>query len=283
MLVLSSSAAAQTQFRIGERITYSVSLDKFRDIAYAEIYTVSRGALAGKDAIELRAKLKALNLASASTPQGSEVRTTFVDPSTGMPLYGTRIEDPEGIPRETSIDYQPSVNFDLVSLIYKIRHSGGSGAANFQEGEKVYTATFQPAGAEKVTVNAGVFDTTVISVQSQYFTDLGFREVKINISDDDARVPVLIRLMTDKKSGYRVEAASIQSIVPEPVVVSTPSPMPGISPRVSPTPARTPEPYVANEPLAPELAFALGETLEYRVTAGGRPVGSFAMFSQARS
>ena len=282
MLVLSSSAAAQTQFRIGERITYSVSLDKFRDIAYAEIYTVSRGALAGKDAIELRAKLKALNLASASTPQGSEVRTTFVDPSTGMPLYGTRIEDPEGIPRETSIDYQPSVNFDLVSLIYKIRHSGGSGAANFQEGEKVYTATFQPAGAEKVTVNAGVFDTTVISVQSQYFTDLGFREVKINISDDDARVPVLIRLMTDKKSGYRVEAASIQSIVPEPVVVSTPSPMPGISPRVSPTPARTPEPYVANEPLAPELAFALGETLEYRVTAGGRPVGSFAMRARER-
>ena len=283
VLVVSNTAAAQTQFRIGERITYSVSSDRFKDIAYAEIYTVSRGALAGKDAIELRSRFKSLNLASAVTSQGSQARTTFVDPSTGMPLYGTRVDDPDGIPRETSINFQQSENFDLVSLIYKIRHSGGSGAVNFQEGEKVYTVTFQPEGTEKVSVNAGVFDTTVISVQSQYFTDLGFKYVKIYLTDDDARVPVGIRLMTDKRSGYRIEAASIQSIVPEPVLEPTPSPVPGVSPRISPTPARTPEPYVANEPLAPELAFALGETLEYRVSAAGRPVGTFVTRARERS
>jgi hypothetical protein len=44
----------------------------------------------------------------------------------------------------------------------------------------------------------------------------------------------------------------------------------------------TPEPYVPNQALAPELAFQLGETLEYRITAGGRPVGTFVTRARER-
>ena len=283
LIVLATSASAQTQFRVGERITYSVSLDKFKEAAYAEIYCVSRGALAGKDAIELRSKVKTLNLVSAAVTQIDEVRTTFVDPETGSPLYISRVDNGEGLPKETVSDYRQSgaASLDLLSLIYRIRHLGGSGSANFQEGEKIYSVTFSPSGAEKVIVPAGEFDTSVISVQSEYFTALGFVDVKINLTSDDARVPVLIRLNRTKKSGYRMEAASVQSIIPEqPEVRPSPSPTPIAA--VTPRPTPTPEPYVPNQELAPELAFALGETLEYRITAGGRPVGTFVTRARER-
>ncbi len=283
LTVFSTAALAQSQFRTGERITYTISLDKFKEAAYAEIHCVSSGALSGKAAIELRAKVKTLNLVSAAVAQVDEIRTTFVDPESGSPIYISRVDNTDGLPKETVSDLRQSgsTNFDLLSLIYKIRHLGGSGSANFQEGEKLYSVSFSPSVSEKVTVPAGEFDTTVISVQSEYFTELGFIDVKINLTSDDARVPVLIRLNKTKKSGYRVEAASIQTIVPDqPDVRPSPMPTPAVIP--TPRPTATPAPYVPNEPLASELAFLLGETLEYRVTAAGRPVGTFVTRARER-
>lgn len=282
LIAVSTAAYAQTQFRIGERVTYSVSLDKYREAAYAEIYCVSRGALGGKDAIELRSKVKTLNLVSAAIAQIDEVRTTFVDLETGSPLYISRIDNGEGIPKELVNDFRQSGagSLDLLSLIYRIRNLSGSGSANFQEGEKIYSVTFSPIGTEKVAVAAGDFETSVVSIQSEYFTELGFVSVTMNLTADDARVPVLIRLNKTKKTGYRLEAASIQSIVPEPIG-PTPTPSP-VVPLATPRPTATPEPYIANQDLAPELAFQLGETLEYRVTTGTRPVGTFVLRARER-
>lgn len=276
LLAFATAVAAQSPFRIGERVTYTVSLDKADEVAYAEIYCVSRGALAGKDAIELRSKLKTLSLLSATVANIDETRTTFVDPATGNPLYISKVDRTNGLPEETVIDHRnaPTSNLDLVTLIYRIRQMAGSGAANIQEGDRIYGVTFSPVGSEAVSVPAGNFDTTIVSVQSEYFTDLGFMDVKINITSDADRAPVLIRLNKTKKSGYRIEAASIQTVIPEqPEVKPTPSPSPVI-PVATPKPTPTPEVYQPNQPLAPELAFQLGETLEYRVTAAGRPVGT---------
>lgn len=283
LTALSTAAFAQTQFRVGERITYTVSLDKFKEAAYAEIYCVSSGSLAGKAAIELRSKVKTLNLVSAAVAQIDETRTTFVDPESGSPLYVSRTDNSEGLPKETISDFRQTgaASLDLLSLIYKIRHLGGAGTANIQVGEKVYSVTFSPSGTEKVTVPAGDWDTSIISVQSDYFTEQGFVDVKINLTADEAKVPVLIRLNKTKKSGYRVEAASIQTIVPDPPANPTPTPTPAV-PVATPRPTATPEPYVPNQALAPELAFRLGETLEYRITAGGRPVATFVTRARER-
>lgn len=283
LIALSTAAVAQTEFRIGERVTYTVSFDKFNEVAYGEIYCVSRGALAGKDAIELRSKFKTLNLLSATTASIDESRTTFVDHASGTPLYTSRVDNSLGVPAETVGDYRqaPSANFDLLSLIYRIRNMDGAGEASFREGERVYGVTFSPVGGEKITVPAGDFDTTIVSVQSEYFSERGFTDVKINLTADEAKVPVMIRLNKTKKSGYRVQAASVQTIIPEqPDVRPTPTP----SPIVAPTPRATPTPevYQPNQPLAQELAFELGETLEYRVTAAGRPIGTFVMRARER-
>ena len=283
LTALSTAAIGQTQFRVGERVTYTVSFDKFNEVAYGEIYCVSRGALSGKDAVELRSKFKTLNLLSATTAAIDESRVVFVDPVSGNPLYSTRIDNSLGVPSESVRDSRQAASsaHDLLSLIYQIRHMNGSGAANFQEGERVYGVTFTPTGNERITVPAGDFETTIVSITSEYLTELGFTDVKINLTADDAKVPVLIRLNKTKKSGYRIQAASIQTIIPETVEVKpTPTPLPVATPSPRATP--TPDIYQPNEPLAPELAFQLGETLEYRVTTGGRPVGTFVTRARER-
>jgi len=276
-------ASMPTPFRIGEKITYSVSFDKFSDVAYAEIYAVSRGNLSGKDSVELRSKIKTLNFFSAAFYAVDEIRTTYVAADTGLPLYVSKTENLGGLPKETIFDYlkAPTINHDLLALIYRIRQSGGSGAATLVENEKTYGVTFQPAGTERVKAAGGDFETTIVAVQSDYLTELGLTDLKVNLSNDEARIPVLVRIKT-AKGIFRAEAASIQSIIPEPDVAPTPAPV--NSPRPTPTPVavRTPEPYLDNQPLAPELSFDLGESLEYRISASGRPVGTFVLRARER-
>lgn len=274
-----------TQFRIGERITYTVSFDKFRDVAYAELYTISRGALQGKDAVELRWKLKTLDLTSAAFYEIDEERSVFASPVDGLPLFVKRTENPTGIKQETVADHtkSPTANLDLVTLIYKIRHSGGNGTAILEDSEKTYSVSYSVSGTEKLETGAGDFDVSVVAVTSDYLTQFNITDAKLLLTNDDARVPAGMRFKIAKRV-FEVKATSIQKLVPEPEAVPTPTPGTLPTPQGFPTPIpqRTPEPYVANVPLAPELKFQLGESLEYRVTAGGRPVGTVVFRARER-
>jgi hypothetical protein len=58
--------AAPTTFRVGERLTYNISLGKFANAGYAETYVVSRGKIANKEAVELRSKIKTNSFVSAA-------------------------------------------------------------------------------------------------------------------------------------------------------------------------------------------------------------------------
>src|SRR5687768_16344526 len=224
-------------FRIGERLTYGVSIGRFPGAAYAELYTVSRGRLGDKDAIELRSKFKALELASAAFYLIDETRTTFVSPSTALPLHTSITSNAFGLPRETSQSFAaaPTPHADLVSIIYKIRHMGGSGSLTMQENDKVYSVTFLTGAIEKHKTDAGEFDTTLVTLQSEYFTEHGLTNVRINLSNDEARIPVLLRFKTSK-GAFRAGLASVQMIETEAPVQVVPTPV------RTPAPDRTPKP-----------------------------------------
>lgn len=278
------SESLPSMFRIGERLTYNVSLGRFSSVGYGEIYVASRGRLADKDAVELRAKFKTLDLVSAAFFLVDESRTTFAAAESGLPLYAVRTQNLGGLPRETAVNYltAPTSNFDLLTLIYKVRYSGAAGALTLTENDKTYVVTFQSGAAERVKTDAGEFETSIVSVQSDYFTDAGLKDVRINLSTDDARVPVLVRFRTGKGE-FKASLASIQVVEPEvePQAAATPlAPTPRSEP--TPRPIPSPTPYIDNQPLAPELAFDLGETLSYRLSAGGRPVGSFTLRAKER-
>lgn len=285
-----SATVSQLPFRIGERLTYNISFEKFNNAAFAEIYTVSRGKFGERDAVELRAKIKTNELVSAAFYLLDESRTTFASAETGLPLYIRKIFNATVSPKETINNYtvSPTINYDLLTLIYKARNAGGIGNFTLQEDDKIYNVSLQYAPNNKsksenlrIKTDAGEFDTSVSSVESEYLTEKGITNLRINFTTDEARVPVLIQFKTAKGNFY-AEIASIQTIEPE--FAAEPTPVPVQTPRMqsTPKPIATATPYIDNVPLLPELAFALGETLEYRVSTNGQFLGLVTLQAKER-
>lgn len=287
---IKAQALPPNNFRIGERLTYNISFENFNDAAFAEIYTVSRGKLGEKDAVELRGKIKTKDFVSAAFFLLDEARTTFASTETNLPLYIRKISNASVLPKETINNYTvtPTAHNDLLTLIYQMRNSNGAGNFSLQEDERIYNISLQNGSGEKksivserVKTGAGEFDTNVSNAQSEFLTEKGITNLRINFSADAARVPVLIRFKT-AKGVFRAELASLQISDPETSVEPTPIPNQTPRPQATPKPAATPTPYVENAPLSSDLPFALGETLEYQVTNSGQMLGLVALQAKER-
>ncbi|MDQ3322737.1 MAG: DUF3108 domain-containing protein, partial [Acidobacteriota bacterium] len=286
--MISCSASAQnvspaqniqtSPFRVGERLTYNISFEKFNNAGYAELYVVSRGKLGEKNAVELRSKIKTTDVVSAAFYSIDQQRTTFVSAETGLPLYIRKTSNTGVLPRETVSNYlvNPTAANDLLTFIYQARNAGGVGIFSFQEDERVYSANLQNTVGERVKTAAGDFDTSVSTVQSPYLTEKGITDLRVNFSVDEARVPVLIRFRT-AKGEFRAELASLQTLNAAPTIELTPTPLPIPSAQKTPKPLPTPTPYIENQPLLPDLPFVLGETLEYQVSMLGKYFGNITL------
>lgn len=283
-----SSISAQNQvtvtnsggiFPVGERLTYNLKFDKFQDAGVAELFVASSGKLANRNAVEIQSRIKTTNLVSAVFFLWDESRTTFASPETGLPLYIKTTSNATVLPRERIQNFldTPSSNFDLLTVIYQARFAGGIGNFSLQEDEKVYSVSFSKSGNERVKTDAGEFSTEVSTVQSQYFTDKGIRDLRINFSTDGQRMPVLFRFRT-AKGEFRAALSGFIQATPTNTPLPTPAPNATFTPRPSPTPPK----YIENQPLSPDLSFILGETLDYRVTANGRYIGVVTLQAKER-
>lgn len=285
--VETASTSTSSMFRIGEKLRYSISFGKISDAGFAETNVISRGKINGKDAVELRGRVKTTDIVSAAFFLFDESRTTFAVPDTGLPLYLTSSSLDSVTPKDTIRNYikQPTTNFDLLTLIYKARESSGIGSFPLFEGEQMYTVSLQGSTSEKVKTEAGEFDTTVSTVTSEFLSANGIKDLKINFSTDEYRVPVLFRFKT-AKGEFRASLTVISLPEPEPSPTPTPVASPtveqGKKPVATPKPTATPEPYIENLPLMADLGFELGEVLDYRVTAGGKAVGVLTLNARER-
>lgn len=289
MLAVAGAIAAQGEavrrFRPGERLSYNLSFGTFKDGGYAELTIASRGKLAGRDAVEIRSKLKTIGGVAASLMLIDETRTTFVDPLSGLPLFIRKTVLDGPLPIETTANYleTPTTSFDLVSLIYKLRETGGAGSYTFTEGEQVFTASFTPGNRRHVETEAGEFDTTVVAVESEFLSMRGIKDFKIDLTTDALRLPVVVRFKA-QKGEFRATLAAVnvipQSVPSQPGPDASPTPTPLVM--QTPKPAPSPTPYIDNVPLLAELGFELGEKLSYRVTAQGQPVATIVVEATER-
>jgi hypothetical protein len=276
-----TSEKSPTAFKIGEKLTYNVSFGRFKNAGYAEIAVVSRGKLSSKDAIELHSKFKTNELVAAAFYLLDDARITFASAETGLPIYIRKTSNTGILPQETVNNYltAPTQNYDLLTLIYQIRNAGAIGSFLLQEDEKIYTVNVQTAATGKVQSDAGEFDTTTANIQSEYFTEKGLTDFRVNFSADEQKIPVLIRFRTSKGE-FRASLASIQHAPPE--VETTPTPAPTPTPIQTPKPIPTPTPSLDNQPLSTNLPFVLGETLEYKITSNNQNVGAFLLQAKER-
>ena len=266
--------------RVGERLTYNISFDRFPNVAFAETYVVSRGKLGGKEAIEIQSKLKTLNFLTKGYLASDTTRTTYVSPADGTPIYVKNLDGSTGAPIETVTNYaDKGGSFDLTSILFRIRASGGAGSFTMFENDKTYTVSFHNIGAETVKSDAGEFLTSIIDVKSEYLTDNGFSSLKISLTSEGNSIPVQFRLGTGKKSELRGVIASIQNATPEPT--PTPSVVPTQTPKPTPRPTVTPAAYINDQPLV-GMPFAIGENLVYTVTSGPRNIGTVTLSAKER-
>ncbi|HUF04434.1 MAG TPA: DUF3108 domain-containing protein [Aridibacter sp.] len=283
VLNFESASAKQSDAvpRVGEKLTYSISFNNFDSAAYAEIHVVSRGKLEGRDAVELSAELRSVDVLSAAFYAWDEARTTFVSPDSGYPLLVKEISNTGPFPRVTSRGYlqRPATAYDLLSMIYRVRALGGAGSFSVLENERFHNFDFVISGTENVSTPAGDFETQVTLVQSSYFADRKISDFKVYFTTDDQKIPALVRYKTDK-GDFEARLAGIQDLSPVPDPTATPIPTP--TPIVTPTPVPTPRPYVDNAPLSPYLPFKLGERLEYSVLKQGVPAAKVALSASER-
>jgi hypothetical protein len=280
---LSRPQTTPAGIRIGERLTYTISFQRYENVGYAETFAISRGKLGESEAVEIRMKIKTSGLLSAIYPI-EESRTTFTSPDTGNPLFIRRSDNTGVAVRETVSNFltTPVSGLDILTLLYKARQSAGSGSFVLIEGEKTYNVILQPQqNGEHLKTDAGEFDTTISAVQSDYLLDNGIQSLKISFSNDDAHIPVLFRFKTSKGE---IRAALSGSQIVEPEVETTPLPQPTQTPKpvATPRPTATPQPFIDNQPLPPDLGFSLGEKLDYRVTNGNRVVGDISFQAKER-
>lgn len=278
----SSAQTAAGTFRVGERLTYNFSFEKFKDVAYAELYVASRGKLEGKDAVEIQSKIKTVNLLSAAFYMIDEERTTFASVENGLPLFTKKVSNTGVTPLEEDKNYlvTPAANYDLLALIYQARNSGGVGNFQFQENGKVYNANFTATGNEKVKTDAGDFDTVISLVQSDFLTEKGIKDLRINFSTDEQKIPVFIRVKT-AKGEFRGSLASFQNTSETPEINPTPT-QSQVVVVPTPKPIVTPTPYIDNQPLSKDLPFVLGETLLYQVSSSGKKIASITFQAKER-
>lgn len=271
-----------TPFRIGERVTYNVSTERYENAGFAEINVVSRGRLNGRDAVELNGRFRTTGLYSAQNLV-DEVFVSFVAAESGQPLYIKRSTLSSGLPIDTVGNYlsDPVSGFDVLSLIYHIRSTGSSGATTLVDGTRSFSVSFQQTGTETLSTRAGEFVTSIVEVQSPYFLEFGIRSVRINFDETGSRVPVMIRIKTAGEE-FRAAASSIQVLAPSPDPLPTPTPIQTPVPTPTPLPTPTPDRYVNDQPLSLDLPFVLGEKLEYRLMSGPQVVGRIEFHARER-
>jgi hypothetical protein len=277
-------ARAQTDMpgaiRVGERLTYNISYNKFANVAYAETNVLSKGKMAGKEAFEVSSRLKSLNVVSIGGLYVDIDRTTYISPTDGNAILVKETDNSNGAPVQKSTNFleKSPGSFDLTSVLFKIRASGGVGSYSLFENGKLYNVAFQSIGTETVKSDAGEFPANIIEVKSDFLTENGFTVLKVSIASEGSSIPVKFRLSKGKKDEYVGVIASIQ-VAAEPAPTATPVTVQ--TPRPTPVPTAKPQDYVDNQPLI-GLPFDLGETLAYAVTTAQRPIGTFVVAAKER-
>ncbi len=252
-------------FKIGERLTYTISFSNFNEAAFAETHVVSNGKFKGKEAIKIAAKAKTTNFVGATFFSVDEERSIYFSPETGLPFSLQKTVTEVGKQVTKTQDFAENSGLsDLLSMLFEIRTKnltqGSTETFQIQEGEQNFTAQFQVVGKEKVKTSAGEFDTLSgnVSGLSQ------FPNLKINFSDDERHLPVLFRFVLPKGK-VRAELAGIQNLIP---VVKPPIVLKPFKGRLTgplPTSNNPTIPYKDNENLSEDLPFSLGEKLRFRI------------------
>jgi hypothetical protein len=310
---------SQAPYRVGERLTYTVSFSNFPTAAHVETYVAARGQLLGREGVELHGHVETIGVVSAALLALNVNQTAFVDPNTGLPYRVLQSLVQNARVRDVAQDYNAPLGdaalaqghdlnvgagtFDFLSALFRLRAlplaPGATYALGVRQNETVYDAEVKVTGRETLKTNVGSSNTLVAEVRVRGNKEADDYRVRIYLTDDERHVPVLISAR-HRAGEIRIELASAEFVggTQDPSASASPTPTPadpGIRlppgqqannpPRATPTPAATPTPGAA--PVAPpaDLPFKPGEQLNFNFFLGpnAQPAGSASFLVRPRA
>src|SRR5687768_1679953 len=294
-----------TPYRVGERLTYTVSFSNFPTAAHVQLQVTERGPLYGREGVELRAHVETIGVVSAALYALNNDYATFVDPATGLPYRARHSIRQGGRVENVTEDYNKPLGdsalapgretpvtpgaFDFLSALFRVRALPLAPGAVYtlvvSNGDAVYNAEVTVTGREMLKTNVGSSNAIVTQVRVRGNSQADDYRLRLYFTDDELHVPVLITVR-HPAGEIRVELASAE------VVNGGAAPAAAVSPTPAP-PAVTP-PAAATRPAAPgaaavappaELPFKPGEQLNFNffLGAGAQPVGTATFLVRPRA
>jgi hypothetical protein len=267
--VVSAQSAEETDLvRVGDRFTYRLTVDNVTNAGFAELSVESRGRFRGRDAFEVRTRFKTFDTVNAVFFSIDETRTTFLSAESGVPLAVRRIDDANGFPTGATEDRaaRAPAGLDLAALVFKLRQSGGKGKFRLAEAGGYHWVEAKLGETARLKTEAGSFETTASDLTSSYFKSLGISAVKVRLSNDPARIPVLVEFRTS----VGPVTARLTSVR---LASSAPLDEAGASGGTAPPRGPVGRPYADNQPLGDDIPFRLGERVTMQVRNGAKESG----------
>ncbi|HEX8190979.1 MAG TPA: DUF3108 domain-containing protein [Pyrinomonadaceae bacterium] len=313
-----SAPLSQAPYRVGERLTYTVSFSNFPTAAHVETQVAGRGQFQGREGIELRAHVETIGVVSAALLALNNTYSTSVDPFDGLPYHARQSIRQGARVQEVAQDYNAPLGgsalaqgrdvavtagtYDFLSALYRLRAlplaQGATYALSVRQGESVYDAEVKVTGRETLKTNVGSSNAVVAEVRVRGNKEADEYRVRLYFTDDERHVPVLISAR-HRAGEIRVELASAEFVgdAQDPLAAATPAPTdPGIRlppgqlagnnpPRATPTPAVKPTPGPAPAAAAGDLPFKPGEQLNFNFFLGpnAQPAGSASFLVRPRA
>jgi hypothetical protein len=309
---------SQAPYRVGERLTYTVSFSNFPTAAHAETQVVGRGQLHGREGVELRAHVETIGVVSAALLALNVNQATFVDPATGLPYRAQQSLVQNARVQDVAQDYNTPLGdaalaqgrdvavaagtYDFLSAVFRLRAlplaQGAIYTLSVKQNETVYDAEVKVTGRETLKTNIGSSNVVVTEVRVRGNKEADDYRVHLYFTDDERRVPVLISAR-HRAGEVRIELASAEFVgeTPDSLAAATPTPAPadpGIRlppgqpatnnpPRTTPAPERPPGPASASPPA--DLPFKPGEQLNFNFFLGpnAQPAGSASFLVRPRA
>ena len=276
-----SFAFSPGPYRVGERLTYTVSYSNFISAGHIELLVAAHGTFFDRDGIQIKGHVETTGTVNAAVFAINNDYISYVDPATGLPFHTQQFIREASRTSDITADFnQPAGvaalepkrtrgfpgNYDLLSLIYRIR------ALPLQDKSTYYLrlrtegtdweVEVKTSGREMIKTNVGSFDTIV----SRIWIGAGSVSygMKAHFSSDPMHVPVLVTARHSTGT-IQVQLAASELIATPPLPPSpTPTPLatnPTPRPPIRPSQPETP----AGDGVLAGLPFKVGEQLNYQV------------------
>lgn len=292
-------------YRVGERLTYTVSFSSFINAAHIELFVANRGKLFERDGLELRAHVETTEVVNVALYTINNDYTTYIDPNTGMPYRSKQVIREGGRTSDTMSEYNAPVGadaipdklrvgevsgtFDFLSAIYRLRslplNEGSTYYFNLIYDQIEYKVRLKVTGNELVKTKVGSFNTLVTELRTSGSSKFNDYKVRVYFSDDERHVPVLI---TAKYKVGDIRAELAGSELPEGAPPVTPTGPTTVTPSTNPqrpTPTPTPASTNTGSGTLSNLPFSIGEQLNFNfyLANSPQPVGTSSFLVRGRS